>query len=119
MGVGWVNGLGEELAALARREGLVYLPQLSRLPSLETPSAELDHPARLARQLAASPAGDYLVIAHPTYDDAEMAQVYGANMAKGTVGKDRNLQRLMYLREDVLEQIKQRDIHPARYDELA
>lgn len=120
MGVGWVGDLAEALADLARREGLVFRPPLQPLPELPEGSAVRpgDHAGRLAAQLQVCPDGDYLVIGHPAYDDEEMRRVCRQKTPAGETARDREQQRLMFTRADVLEAVTARGARLLRYDQL-
>ena len=79
MGVGWLPGLGKALAALAQREGLVYAEPLSALPPVA--GVHADRVQQLIAQLQAAPAGTYVIVTHPGFDNADL-QRCGADVAR-------------------------------------
>jgi predicted glycoside hydrolase/deacetylase ChbG (UPF0249 family) len=115
---GRLGGVGEGLAELAKREGLVYDPPVEGLARPGPGPDEHDHASRLLAALEGAGPGTYLVVGHPTFDDDEMARCHGAGTAEGEVGPDRNGQRLMFMREDVVAWCRSNDVSLLRYDEL-
>jgi hypothetical protein len=118
MGFTWLDGVEDKMKTLARQEGLVYEPAFDRLIDPHGTFDEHDHAGRLVAALASAAEGTYLTVGHPTYDDDEMRVCSGAGHAPGEVGVDRNQQRLMYMREDVIAFCEKRRIVPTRYDEI-
>ncbi len=120
MNVGWVGELAGALADMARREGLVFRPPLLSLPELPAGSGIRpgDHAGHLAAQVRGCPDGDYLVIGHPAYDDEEMRRVCRERNPAGEIARDREQQRLMFTRADVLETVTARGARLLRYDQL-
>jgi hypothetical protein len=118
MGFGWVGGLGDALGDLAAHEGLIYRMDLKRLPRPDAAIAPGDHPGRLLEQLRRAEPGTYLVVGHPAYDDEEMRAVERLGEGAGDVARDRNLQRLQFVRADILTLCRDRGIVPIRYDGL-
>ena len=88
MGVGWLPGLRERLTALAEREGLVLAHPFPHLPMVETAGEE--NVARWIASLAAAPAGTYVLITHPGFDDAEMRRFGHAGLEPGQVARERD-----------------------------
>jgi len=123
VGVEWLHdyGLRDRLAALATQEGLLYNLPLQRLPLEETPVDNYDYAGRLMQQLAMAPPGAYLVVGHPTYDDAEMRAfvLCGAPRRSGVeIAAERNGQRAMFMRADVLAYCAAHAVAVRRISEL-
>ncbi len=120
MGVSWLPGLREALADFAKREGLIFQPQLRSLPKIDESrfSAE-DYAGKLMASLElAEPGQPYLLVGHPTYDDTETASIRHGKTPYGFHARDRNGQRLLFLRPDVVTYIREKGIRLLRYDEL-
>jgi len=121
MGLGRLEGVGEGLARIAKREGLVFRPELDQLPPPPAEGGEFeedDHASRLIAALKGAGPGTYLVAGHPAFDDDEMGRCHGAGKAEGEVGPDRNGERLMFMREDVVAWCREKGVRLLRYDEL-
>lgn len=121
MGLGRIEGVGDGLARIAKREGLVFRPGLDHLPQPPAEGGEFeedDNASRLIAALGCAAPGTYLVAGHPAFDDDEMARCHGAGKAEGEVGPARDAERLMFMREDVVAWCRDNDIRLLRYDEL-
>jgi len=118
MDLGRIEGVREGLARIAKREGLVFRPPLDSLPLTSGDFDEHDHASRLIAALGCAEPGTYLVAGHPAFDDDEMGRCHGAGKAEGEVGPDRNAERLMFMREDVVAWCRENDVQLLRYDEL-
>jgi len=118
MGFTWLDGVNDRMVDLAKREGLVYQPKVDRLPKAEGEFDPHDHASRVVASLKAAQDGTYLLVSHPTYDDDEMRECRGARHEPGTVGKDRDGQRQVFMRDDILKCVEERGITPTRYDEI-
>ncbi len=110
MGFGWVKDIDARIAEFADTEGLIYRPQVDRLPK-----AEGEHrssvEALIARLEAAEP-GTYLIVGHPTYDRDEVNR-----MGPGQ-GKARDWQRRMFMDREVVDYCNENDILPIRYSDI-
>jgi len=99
---GWLADVGPRLAALARREGLLYdegaLGSLPPAPEDVTGLAE-----RFIAQLEAAGPGDYLYVSHPGRDRPDMRRFTHAGLAPGQVARERDEDRLRYLSPKVME----------------
>jgi hypothetical protein len=114
MGVGWVGGLDDEVRALADAEGL--LVGHAGFDRLAKPDGQFASRAdALAAALEGAGPGTYLTVAHPCYDDEEMAGY--VLRGRRDVGADRDDQRRMFMDPVVLDVVKRRVIEPIRYDE--
>ncbi len=119
MGFGRIEGVEEGLAELAKREGLVFRPALEKLVLPAPGPGTVDYASRLLAALEGAEPGTYLVVGHPAFADDEMARCHGAGKAEGEVGPDRNAQRLMFMREDVVAWCRAKGVRLLRYDEIA
>lgn len=120
MGVSWLPGLRDALADLAHREGLVFQPPLTPLPAVDDAHlAADDYAGRLMASLdIARPGVPYLVVGHPTYDDTETASIRHGQTPYGFHARDRNGQRLLFLRPDVVAYVQRKGVRLLRYDEV-
>jgi predicted glycoside hydrolase/deacetylase ChbG (UPF0249 family) len=123
MGVGWLPGLRAELAALARREGLIdagTLP-LSGLRPVDMPD-DGEEPASLAnRWLAALDAcepGTYLLVTHPGKDAPDMRAFYLEGGEPGVVAKERDWERRALTLSLFREGCAARGVSLLRYNEV-
>jgi chitin disaccharide deacetylase len=90
MGVGWIPGLRDQLIEIARAENLVWAGDIAVL----APTAPGPDPGRtLLDQLHARPAGTYVLITHPGYDDAELRRVHERTGQPGAVAAARDAER--------------------------
>jgi len=119
MELGRIEGVREGLARIAKREGLVFRPPLERLPLTNGEFEEDDHASRLLAALDGAAPGTYLVVGNPAFDDDEMGRCHGAGKAEGEVGPDRNGQRLMFMREDIVAWCREKGVRLLRYDGIA
>jgi predicted glycoside hydrolase/deacetylase ChbG (UPF0249 family) len=125
MGVGWLPGLRDALAALARREGLIdatILP-LSGLPRVEMPAAGEEDAAEslVNRWLAALDAcepGTYLLVTHPGKDAPDMQAFYVVGGEPGVVAWERDQERQALTRTRFREGCAARSVSLLRYDEV-
>jgi len=119
--------LGPGLCEMAKSQGLVFRPEYKRFkptgPADKKGQAEeIDHATWLLQKLKNASPGAYLCVGHPTYEDAGFIKSPeagpGAAGSKRTVGEERNQQRLMFMRPDVVAYCKTNDIQLIRYDEI-
>ncbi len=120
MGFGWPEELGTALTDFARRKGLIFRPKLARLPKPEdatSPGSLAD--TFLAALKGANP-GTYLVVGHPCYDDEETRSIQDPANPPGFHGTDRNEQRRVFMRADVVAYFDSRtvEVQAIRYDEI-
>ena len=121
MGVGWVCGLAARLSDFAAREGLIdadrVVSGLAEAPVAVVTDGPERHIEDLIARLAASPAGTFMTLGHPCFDDAEMALVHGAGIKPGDVGRDRDGQRRMFLDARVRAAFARHDVAAITYGE--
>ncbi len=117
MGVGWLPGLRDELAALAGREGLVYAPNLDRLEDVDTSGD--DPGAGLAEPIRTAGSGTYLFVAHPGLDTPELRAIRGVGFDEpGSVARTRDADRRALVSDAVRRICVARDVTLARYTDL-
>jgi predicted glycoside hydrolase/deacetylase ChbG (UPF0249 family) len=124
MGVGWLPGLRDALATLARREGLIDggLLALSGMPHVETAAdREDDEEALAARWLTALDAcepGTYLLVTHPGKDAPDMRTFFLAGGESGVVAKERDREWRALTGDLFREGCAVRGVRLLRYDEV-
>jgi predicted glycoside hydrolase/deacetylase ChbG (UPF0249 family) len=121
MAIGWISGFTEVFQQIAREEKLIFRPKVDRLPDDGGKVQDHDYASRLIARLRLAGPGTYLQVGHPTYNDAEMAEVVmdaGDQSVRGVVARDRDGQRLQFMREDVLALFRERDIRPIHYSDI-
>lgn len=117
MGFGWLPGVKEGLTELARREGLVYRPDLQGIGKTDMTSQETAA-ASVAAALRALAPGEYVLILHPCYDDAETRAMKLVDDPAYETGRDRDVQRSVYGAAAVAAAVAEKGIRLTRYDEL-
>jgi chitin disaccharide deacetylase len=143
MGLGWLPGLRQQLRDVARRESLVYAPDLARLPALtsaadrpgvdgdradeesggaESGGAEsggADPGGGLAGRIRAAADGTYLLVTHPGLDTPDLRELRGVGYPDaGTVAVERDSDRRALLSADVRSACQDRDVSLIRYTDL-
>ncbi|QHW32785.1 ChbG/HpnK family deacetylase [Paenibacillus rhizovicinus] len=76
-----------------------------------------DPVAAFIARLESAPPGQYLIVGHPGYDDAEMRRMGSPDYPSERVVSDRINERLIYTHPDVLACCERLGIVPIRYDE--
>jgi predicted glycoside hydrolase/deacetylase ChbG (UPF0249 family) len=117
MGVGWLPGLRERLAALAEREGLVPAHQFPHLPMAE--GAGGGEVERWTASLAAAAPGTYVLITHPGFDDVEMRRFGHAGLEPGQVARERDAERQALIDPRLAEACRELSVQFMRYTEAA
>ena len=115
-GVTWLGDLEERVARLAEREGLIFQPEVKRLPRLDDPPE--DPIERVLAQIKAAEPGTYLMVSHPGYYCAEMRRLSHTGTTGDQVAWSRDAQRRRFTDRSILEYVMTHDIHPIRYDEI-
>ena len=119
MGFSWLEGVHEGLAALCKREGLIYHNALDCFERVGGAHADSGDPiASLASGIRALGAGTYLLVAHPAYDDAEMREVRLAEQPPGEIAREREVERRLFTDPSILEAVADRAIELVRYSDL-
>ncbi|MGF1447851.1 MAG: ChbG/HpnK family deacetylase [Opitutales bacterium] len=119
MGVTWMYDYADALQDFAQRNGILCRLDVAVLPKVEDAFDEFDHASRLLAQLKqAEPGGTYLDVGHPVYNDAEMHAFEGVYRSGEACGRDRDGQRLEFMREDVVTWVRNHNVTLIRYSEL-
>lgn len=108
---------GEMLKEWAHKEGLVYkgdYKEFSRMEKFEMHN--IDSYVNSLSQLEANK--NYIMVAHPCYPVAELANVGQAPGDIGKVGADRDFQRQMFMHPNVLDTIQSSNIELIKYTEI-
>ncbi len=80
--------------------------------------ARSDRPAAFARALRAAAPGTYCMITHPSYAEGDiMAATYGSEKP-GAVAEERNDDRRVFMEQDVLDAVREKEVELIRYDAL-
>jgi hypothetical protein len=115
-GVTWLGDLEDRVWDLAEREGLVFRPDIDRLPRLDQEPTDLVE--RMLKKLAGVEPGTYLVVGHPGYYCAEMRRMSHVGTSGDRVAWSRDWQRRMFTDRRIVEYVMTHDIRPIRYDEI-
>lgn len=117
MGFGWLPGLGDAVAELARAEGLVFRPPLAGLPRLaDEPADPVD--AFLAR-VDTAPTGDYLAVYHPGRDADDMREYRHEGIAPGQVARERAADTALLTAARLREGLSERGVALLDYADFA
>ncbi|SEO76302.1 ChbG/HpnK family deacetylase [Paenibacillus sp. OV219] len=113
--------IAEPFDRWCEREGIRNYRRYSKpLPEAADGADKLSNPVEaLITRLTHAELGQYLIVGHPGYDEADMRAFGNADYKSEQVVADRINERLMFTREDVLACVKERGIVPIRYDEAA
>lgn len=119
MGWTWVvEGLTEQFAAWCAVRGLCYHARYEqRLPDPPAAVPTGDPVERLLARLDAALPGQYVLVAHPAYDNAYMRTLGHEGFPGETVAAEREWERLLFTDPRVLEYCRTHGVHPIRYDE--
>jgi hypothetical protein len=115
MGVGWLPGLGDALAELSQREGLVYAP---KLPGFPGGPEHVDPVCRFFGSLDAAAPDTYLIVTHPSFDSEEMRLCCAEGTPPGEVGRERERDRRLLTDPALAEGLREREITSIRYIDL-
>lgn len=116
MGVGWVGGLRQRLAELARREGLADAHGLRHLPMLSP--FDGDPVERLIASLRAAPSGNYVYVTHPGCDAEDMRRFSHAGLAPGQIARERDADRRLWLDPRLRQYGRDHDVEFVRYTDV-
>ena len=118
MGVTWIGDYEQALIAFAGREGLICNRWVERRRLPESDGAKaLDPVSRFAAGVRAAGAGTYLVLGHPAYEDAEMQGIIQSGEIQPGIAAQRNLQRLLFLSDEVKQAFAETNAVAVRYSE--
>jgi hypothetical protein len=115
-GVTWVGELEQRVHELAEAEGLVFQPDIQRLPRLDEEPADLVE--GLLKKLSMVEPGTYLQVGHPGYYCADMRRMAHTGTSGDRVAWSRDWQRRMFTEPRIIEYVMTREIRPIRYDEI-
>jgi len=110
-----VEGLDERYARWCEREGI--LPHYLYHRPLPRAGSEGDPVEQLLVTLQAAEPGQYAIVGHPAYDDAEMRALGHAGYPGEQVAREREGQRLIFVDPRVLRYCREHGVVPIRYDE--
>lgn len=110
----WIReDLTASIEEWCKEEDLIFYKPYERfLPFDESIKDPID---RLKNALHSELNGQYLLIGHPAYDIAEM---HNLDVNGSQIARERNLERLMFMDNVVIERMRELSILPIRYDEL-
>ena len=105
--------LSKLLRALAHEEGLIWYEDVRSQSQLKSSLHELPQSLRQLK------AGNYTLITHPAYADAETHQVLGQFYTQpGALGRERLLDYQVLCEPEIMQIVRERHIELTRYDEL-
>lgn len=113
MGFAWLPGVRDELAVLARREGLVYLPPLEGLPDADP--TVTDPVERLLSQVDRATSGDFIAVYHPGMDRPDMQDYVHEGLAPGVVAKEREGDRRLLTDPRLAQGLRDRHVELISY----
>lgn len=117
MGVGWIsNTFNDELCSFARKEGLIFQPDLN---TLGNESKENNCLENFKYGLNNITDGDYLFLAHPVYPGTDFHDFALKGQESGEEELNRDIQRRCFMNKEVIDIFSHRNIQAIRYDELA
>ena len=119
-----VPGLAEKFGPWCRSQGIIDTRGVGKpIPNLPSPwnvpgrKREGDYVEQLITALNSAPDGEYLVVSHPGYDDAETRNLGHDGYPGASVAHNLNWERLAYTDSRVVRFIKENSVQPIRYDE--
>jgi hypothetical protein len=116
MGFGWVaEGFDEAFDSWCQREGVRNAHHYGqRLPKVDVAGDPVE---RMIAQLEAAEPGQYLIVGHPAYDNAEMRALGHEGYPGEVIGPEREWQRRMFTDPRVIAYCRERGVVPTRYDQ--
>ena len=116
MGFGWVaQGFEQVFDGWCAGEGILNSRHYGR--RLSPVDGEGDRVERLIAQLSAAEPGQYLVVGHPAYDNAEMRALGHAGNPGDRLARRREWQRRMFTDLRTVAYCRENGVAPIRYDE--
>jgi chitin disaccharide deacetylase len=119
-----VPGLPEQFGDWCKSNRLIDTRSLGRRLPLKQPAQpspddriQGDYVAQLIEALQAAEPGDYLIVAHPGYADAETRNLGHPGYPGDAVAHNLNWQRLGYVDPRILKYCRENGVEPIRYDE--
>lgn len=123
--VALVPGLLEKWRSWCKSQGIIAAHQIGarlRLPdSWNNAERRIqgDYVEQMLAALKSAGPGDYLIVGHPGYDDAELRSLGHAGYPGAAVAHNLNWQRLAFADERIVRYCRENGIEPVRYDEIA
>ncbi len=122
--VALVPGLLEKWRDWCESQGIIAAHQIGarlRLPdSWSNPDRRIqgDYVEQVLAALQSAESGDYLIVGHPGYDDAELRSLGHLGYPGAAVAHNLNWQRLAFVDERIVRYCRENGIEPVRYDEV-
>ena len=110
-----VEGLDERYARWCEREGL--RPHHLYHRPLPRAGGQGDRVEQLLAALKAAEPGQYAVVGHPAYENAEMRALGHAGYPGEQVAREREWERRMFMDPRVVRYCQENGVVPIRYDE--
>jgi len=120
MGFTWVvEGLSDAFRDWGLRKGLVVgIPDVKHIRFERVPDSGEATVQNLVAALKTLDAGLYLLVGHPSCDDAETRKLYFKGVTGEMIAQERDADRLCFTHPDILKVYRDRGIRPTRYDEV-
>lgn len=119
-----VPGLAEKFGPWCRGQRIIdtrgigkQVPNIPNAWNNSDRKKQGDYVEQLINGLKSAPAGDYLIVAHPGYDDAETRKLGHAGYPGESVAHNLNWERLGYVDPRIVKFVKEGGALPIRYDE--
>ncbi len=122
--VQFVAGLPDKFGAWCRTNRVIDTRRIGgRLNLPRTSPVSRKHPGDyvvdVMNALKAAPDGEYLIVGHLAYDDAEIRNLGHPGYAGDAVAHNLNWERLAYVDPRSVKFVKENGVQPIRYDETA
>lgn len=122
MSVQFVPGLPERFGEWCRKNRVIDTRQIGgRLNTPRTSPVSRKHPGDyvldVMNALKAAADGEYLMVGHLAYDDAEIRNLGHPSYASESVAHNLNWERLAYVDPRIVKFVKENGVQPIRYDE--
>lgn len=115
MGWPWViPGFTERIARWCEKEGLLYSE--SRMKGLPKVEHVGDPVEQLIAKLEAAEPGDYMVVGHPAYDNAEMRTLGHSGYEGDKVATGREWERRLFSDPRIVAYCRDKGVQPTRFD---
>jgi len=123
--VALVPGLLENWQKWCKSQGIIAAHQVGRrlpLPdSWNSPDRRIqgDYVGQVISALKSAEPGDYLLVSHPGYDNAELRSLGHAGYPGEAVAHNLNWQRVAFVDARVVKYCRENGVRPIRYDEVS
>ncbi len=119
-----VPGLAEKFGSWCRNQRIIdtrgigkSVPNIPNAWNSPGRKKQGDYVEQLINGLKSAPAGEYLIVAHPGYDDAEIRNLGHEGYPGESVAHNLNWERLGYVDPRMVKFVKEGGAQPIRYDE--